>query len=116
MATDLRIEWDTTVVAQDTFRYTGIADNPDIYSLLAKAGLHRVKVTNNKNELVRDTTIMVDTLTHVFISFVYKKLDEAALQRIRKQHPPEDQEWVINRLSEPKRLVTYVMKGPISIP
>ncbi|SNR82308.1 hypothetical protein SAMN06269173_10815 [Hymenobacter mucosus] len=115
-ATDLLIKWDTTVVAQDTFRYSGIADQYDGYSVLAKSGEHRIKVVNSLNHLVRDTTITVDTLTHVFISFWYTQLDSATLNRVHEQHPPEGEEAVIKALSEPKRLVIYLMKGPISIP
>lgn len=114
--TDLRIDWDTTVVAQDTFRYTGIGDLFDTYSLSAKSGLHRIKVTNNLNRLVRDTTIQVDTLTHVFISFTYNKLDAATVRGIREQHPPEGEEVVINALSMPKQLSVHIMRGHISIP
>lgn len=114
-AIDLTVKWDTTVVLNDTVRYTGIGDLFDTYSLVIKSGPHRLLVRSSGQQLTCDTTLTVDSLTHVFISFVYTKLDAKTLKHIHDEYPLEEQA-VINALSEPKRLVVSTMRGPISIP
>lgn len=116
-ATDLCIEWDGKIIAQDTFRYKGISDSFDYFSLKSQLGEHRIRVTNRENNLVRDTVIAVqDSITNVFVSFVYTELDSTVINRIKKRNPPEGVDMVVEALSEPKRLVIFVMNGPISIP
>ncbi|GAB2953438.1 hypothetical protein GCM10027048_18260 [Hymenobacter coalescens] len=116
-ATDLLIRWDTTVVAQDTFRYTNVSDQYETYQLSIQPGEHHIRVVNSMNQLQLDSTIIVrNPLMHVFVGFNYKKLDEADIDHIRQLEPPEGIDAVVQELSEPKRLILHIMEGPISIP
>ncbi|MCC3158300.1 hypothetical protein LJ737_13710 [Hymenobacter sp. 15J16-1T3B] len=116
-ATDLLIRWDTTVVAQDTFRYTNVSDQFQTYQLSIRPGEHHIRVVNSMNQLRLDSTIIVrNPLTHVFVGFNYKKLDEADINHIRQMEPPEGVDAVVAELYEPKHLFIHIMEGPISIP
>jgi hypothetical protein len=84
-ATDLLIRWDTTVVAQDTFRYTNIGDSHEVFRLTTTPGEHHLRVINRANQLQLDSTIQVrDSLTHVFVGFNYRQVDARRLARIRQ--------------------------------
>jgi hypothetical protein len=114
---DMKVLWDTSLIVQDTFNYTGVSDQFSYYTHKETTGNHHLKITNNSNKLSVDTTLnLQDSLTHVFISFIYTKLDNVELNRIKKQHYPEGDSAVIEVLSSPKRLIVHLEHGQISIP
>jgi len=116
-AIDLKVTWDTSLIAQDTFRYTNISDQYSYYTRKETTGNHHLKIVNNSNKLSIDTTLnLQDSLTHVFVGFAYTKLDTTELNRIRKEHYPEGDSVVIKALSQPKRLIIHLEHGRISIP
>lgn len=113
----MEVTWDTSLIAQDTFRYASVSDQWSYYTRKETTGNPHLKVTNSSNKLSVDTTLnLQDSLTQVFISFVYTKLDTTELNRIKKQHYPEGDSAVIAALSAPKRLVIHLEHGQIFIP
>ncbi|GGF19245.1 hypothetical protein [Hymenobacter cavernae] len=116
-AIGLTVIWDTSLIAQDTFRYTRISDQYSYYTRKEVTGNHHLKIVDSSNKLSIDTTLnLQDSLTHVFVGFAYNKLDTTELNRIKKQHYPEGDSVVIKALSEPKRLIVHLEHGQISIP